>query len=301
MANPKHLRAGHYFLAMQGAAMLRDFLHEPAALEPRAEEIRRIVETLDEFPNSLEVPVTRYDVDQGYTLWAPNYDGPNPAIEAEEPVLAELLDGLDPSGRTALDAACGTGRQAATLAARGWTVIGVDSTQAMLDIAAAKVPQGTFQLGRLTGLPLDDESIDLVVCSLALTHVEDLGPVFAEFARVLRPGGTLITTDLHPMSTTRGSMAVFPVVDDAPDAPPLAVHYVPNLVHHTGAYVTAIVEAGLSIESCLEPEITDRAIQGFPSHALYPEATRRAVEGLPYLLVWQARKPSPNAFAFNVR
>ncbi|MFI5584740.1 methyltransferase domain-containing protein [Amycolatopsis sp. NPDC051758] len=53
----------------------------------------------------------------------------------------------------------------------------------------AKASGGDFRLGELTHLPVDDAAVDLVVCGLALTHAADLGPVLAEFARVLRPGG----------------------------------------------------------------------------------------------------------------
>ena len=289
MATTKTLRAGHYFLATQGLAMIRDFLDDPEVLTPRADEIAQIVANMEEFPHSLEVPVTRYDVEDGYTRWAPRYDGPNPAIEAESPVLARLFDGLGDRTGVALDAACGTGRHAANLAARGWEVIGVDRTPAMLDVARSNFG-ADFRRGELSALPIDDASVDLVVCSLALTHVEDLTPVFAEFARVLRPGGTLITSDMHPSVTARGGMAAFPV--DEPDGPPVTVHYVPNLTHQAGEYVTAMLRAGLQITDCIEPTITDRAIEGFPSYAIYPEATRRAYEGFPYLLIWQATKPS---------
>lgn len=42
----------------------------------------------------------------------------------------------------------------------------------------------------------------------------------------------------------------------------------------------------------IEPRMTDRALEGMPAYALYPEATRRAFEDMPYLLIWQASKPS---------
>jgi ubiquinone/menaquinone biosynthesis C-methylase UbiE len=51
--------------------------------------------------------------------------------------------------------------------------------------------------GDLHHLPLPDDMADVVVTGLALTHVADLGPVFTEFARVLRPEGHLIVSDVH--------------------------------------------------------------------------------------------------------
>jgi len=278
------LRAGHYFLAVEGLAMLRDFLADPAGLQPRADEVASVVAAMERFPQSLAIPVVRYDVEAGYTRWAPRYDGPNPAIETEEPVFEELIGRLGRPG-TALDAACGTGRHSALLTEAGWHVTGIDSTPAMLDLARQKVPGATFRPGRLDAIPLDDASVDLVVCGLALTHVEALAPVLAEFARVLRPGGHVVTTDMHPVVCATGGMAVFPSGEEG-----MEIHYVPNLLHEVGEYVTALVDAGLNIEACLEPKITEAFITAFPSFAVLPEATRQAFLGLPYLLIWQAIK-----------
>src|SRR4051794_39740257 len=102
------MRMGEYLLAVQGLAMIRTCLTEPAQARPRVAEIRRI---LDELADSPEIPLTGYDVPEGYTRWADRYDGPNPAIAREQPIVHGILAGLAP-GR-ALDAACGTGRHAA--------------------------------------------------------------------------------------------------------------------------------------------------------------------------------------------
>ena len=79
------LLAGEYFLAVEGLAMIRTCLTDPSATAPRVDEIRGIVERFDEFPNSLAIPMSEHDVEDGYTRWAPTYDGPNPAIETEQP------------------------------------------------------------------------------------------------------------------------------------------------------------------------------------------------------------------------
>jgi trans-aconitate methyltransferase len=66
--------------------------------------------------------------------------------------VREILDGL-PRG-VALDAACGTGRHSAYLQSLGHTVIGVDSSPAMLERACAKLPDGEFHEAELHDLPL---------------------------------------------------------------------------------------------------------------------------------------------------
>src|SRR3954454_5319294 len=140
------LLAGHYFLAIEGLALIRHWVDQPSGLHPMVEDIRSIVDRLDEFPNSLQIPVTRHDVEAGYTKWAPRYDGPNPAIEVEAPIVRGILAGIEPG--IALDAACGTGRHAAMLAELGWKVIGVDATPAMLELAKQKVADADFRAGR---------------------------------------------------------------------------------------------------------------------------------------------------------
>jgi SAM-dependent methyltransferase len=127
-----------------------------------------------------------------------------------------------------------------------------------------------------------------VVCSLALTHVPDLAPVFAEFARVVRPGGTVIVSDIHPLYVTfGGAAAVFPTATDG-----FELHFVRNNVHPVGAYVRAAVDAGLVIRECHEPVVPEAAITANPAHAVVPDAVRGALDGLPYLLVWRLASPS---------
>jgi ubiquinone/menaquinone biosynthesis C-methylase UbiE len=271
--------AGEYFLAVAGLAMIRRCVIRPSATKPRVEEIRRIVEQWEEFPNTVAIQMTEHDVEDGYTRWAPRYDGPNPAISTEEPVVHPLLEAM-PVG-VALDAACGTGRHAAKLAALGHRVIGVDSTEAMLDIAGQKVPSGDFRLGRLEDLPVEDSSVDLITCALSLSHVTDIEPVMREFARVLRPGGAAVLSDMHPVVCETGGAAAFPEEDITKGIP-----FVVNLPHHVSEYVAAFNSAGFGIRHCIEPRVNEDLVQVFPSFDLYPDATRQAFVGLPYLLIW---------------
>jgi ubiquinone/menaquinone biosynthesis C-methylase UbiE len=279
-SNDEHLVVGEWLLAVEGQAMMRDCFLAPSLIRARVEDVRGIVANLDKFPNSLTIPLHEHDVEDGYTAWAPSYDGPNPAIAREEPIVHPMLASVPPGD--ALDAACGTGRHAAKLAELGHRVIGVDTTEAMLAIARDKVPSAEFRAGRLEDLPIADASVDLVTCSLALTHVPDLAPVMREFARVLRPGGQAVLSDMHPISTLSGGIAAFPGDDITRGIP-----YVQNLTHHVGDYITAFVAAGLTIAECLEPRVDEQVVASFPSYALVPDATRQAFFGLPYLLVWR--------------
>lgn len=276
--------AAQYFAAVAGMAAMRRCLTDPSAVRSRLDDVRGVVDGLDEFPHNVVVPVVEYGVAAGYEAWAPRYDGPNPAVEADEREVHGILSAL--SGEVALDAACGTGRHSAYLCERGFDVIGVDSNRSMLEIAEAKVPAADFRVGDVDSLPVDDESVDVVVCSLALTHVEQLRPVMTEFTRVVRAGGRVVVSDMHPMVVTFGGAAVFPTGSDQ-----FELHFVRNHRHSVSDYLGAALAAGLVVRECREPAVPERAIRGNPAYAVVPDAVRQAFEGLPFLLVWTFEKP----------
>ena len=203
------LISGQYFVAIAGVAAMRHILLAPSDVMPRLEDARRVIAHLDEFPNNIRIPVVECDVIEGYDAWAPVYDsGPNAATERDSEVVRELLEPL-PRGR-ALDAACGTGRQSLLLTELGYEVEGVDLNETMLAIARARVPDGHFVQGRLDAIPHEDASFDVAVCSLALTHIPELLPGLSELARVVKPGGYAVLSDIHPVAVHLGISAGIP-------------------------------------------------------------------------------------------
>jgi SAM-dependent methyltransferase len=234
----------HYLLGLQGMALMRAYAgeHDRAFAEARVDEIRRLLDT-----PGLGEGVTADEVDTvgGYEVWSRTYDNPgNGLYPLEEPFVHEIVDSR-PAG-TALDAACGTGRHSEYLAARGHRVIGVDSSPDMLGHARKRVPAGEFHLGDLHRLPLPDDHVDLAVCGLALTHLPDMRPAFAELARVLRPGGHLIITDIHHETRALGSV---PHVRTAAGEPRL----ISGHQHRVGDYLAAALPHGLDLRRCEEP------------------------------------------------
>jgi len=238
-----------YLLGLEGVALLRgmrDGDGDRAFVEARIAEIRELladpvlleVGGIDATPGSIST-------EQVYNTWAASYDEPNTMIDLEQPLVHEILATL-PIG-TALDAACGTGRHAAHLARLGHQVIGVDANAEMLAVAAKKLPDVDLRHGPLESLPLPENSVDLIVCALALCHVPDLGPVFAQFARVLRPGGHLVISDPHQLlSYIRPTLPREPGSDGRRTI--LAEHHRP-----LSAYLTAALPHGFQLRHCAEP------------------------------------------------
>jgi ubiquinone/menaquinone biosynthesis C-methylase UbiE len=100
-----------------------------------------------------------------------------------------------------LDIATGPGYIAEAFARAAREVIGVDLTAAMLAIGEERTGQNgisnvSFRTGDAQNLPFEGENFDVVVCRLALHHMQEPGRVVREMARVSRAGGTVLVEDI---------------------------------------------------------------------------------------------------------
>lgn len=195
-----------------------------------------------------------------YALWASSYP-PRPhnkLMEAEQAAVVALLPDL--SGCQALDAGCGTGRYLRVLADRGATVTGVDLSAPML--AHARASADRMVRASMCALPLASRSMDVVVSGLALGDVKDLARAVGEMARVLRPGGRLIYSVVHPDGAAERWSRTFEF-----NGRQCAVA---GFWHSENAHRDACARAGLTIAAWEEPHLGD------PRHpvALVVEATR---------------------------
>ena len=166
-----------YLLGLQGVALLRAYNgeYDREFTEARIAEIRAMLDCASEFGDGATVrPIT---ATEGYDVWAEYYDGPNDLIYLEESIIRPIIDRL-PIG-LALDAACGSGRHAAYLAAKGHSVIGVDGSAKMLAVARAKVPGPGFCQGDLRALPVADQQVALVTISLAQSSIARISAILA--------------------------------------------------------------------------------------------------------------------------
>jgi len=123
----------------------------------------------------------------------------------------------DIQGKTVLDLGCGTGENLVPLAKRGATVVGIDISPDLIELARKRVSsyglQATVRVGSAYATELPDQSVD-VVFSMALLHHLDLPKARTEIYRILRPGGLFILREPIRFSATMNRLRkLFPASD----------------------------------------------------------------------------------------
>ncbi|MEU3709842.1 class I SAM-dependent methyltransferase [Streptomyces catenulae] len=106
--------------------------------------------------------------------------------------FAELVRAAGPGPVAELG--CGPGYLTAHLRDLGLDAFGVDLTPAMIDLARAAYPDLRFEVGSMDALDLADDTLRAVVSWYSVIHTppEELPAYFAEFRRVIAPGGHLL-------------------------------------------------------------------------------------------------------------
>ena len=118
------------------------------------------------------------------------------------------LDNATLSGNpTILDAGCGTGVATRALAQRGHRVFGIDASYGMILKAnsvcnADGITNVQFIHGDVQSLPLQDSSVDAIVCLGVITYFKSEEKALQELSRVLKPDGTLILSILNKAHLT---------------------------------------------------------------------------------------------------
>ena len=189
---------------------------------------------------------TTSPIEAGYTRWSATYDTDRNLTRDLDQSALHALVASRRFGRV-LELGCGTGKNTAYLATIAEAVHAVDFSEGMLGQARAKPfpSHVTFSQGDLTRRwATDDASTDLVTCNLVLEHIENLTHVFAEAARVLRDGGRMLVSELHPFRQYLGSQAGFTEGDTEVR--------LTAFTHHISDFVTAAESASLTLHSLRE-------------------------------------------------
>jgi malonyl-CoA O-methyltransferase len=181
-----------------------------------------------------------------YARWAENYPpyAHNALMELEQAAMLDLLPPM--AGLTVLDLACGTGRYGILAKQReAHLVIGLDNSPAMLATAATHL---SCALATTEAIPLANSVVDGVICGLALGHLPELQASIGEIARVLKPGGWALISDIHAQVVSHGAQRTFTAADGR-------VYAVEHHTHPPAEYQRLAQRAGLTVESIREPAI----------------------------------------------
>jgi ubiquinone/menaquinone biosynthesis C-methylase UbiE len=180
------------------------------------------------------------EVAHAYDRWSRRYDDDrNATRDLDAQVLREAP--LDLAGARVLELGCGTGKNSAWLATHAVELVALDFSAGMLAVARRRVqsPTARFVEHDITRpWPVESSTMDAVVGNLVLEHIRDLASVYAEVARVLKPGGRLFLCELHPYRQLRGGQAHFLDVETNAMVPVTA------FPHTVSEYVNGALDAG---------------------------------------------------------
>jgi len=193
------------------------------------------------------------EVADRYDQWAKGYDDDLASWSYQAPtVVAQTVVSRLREAGSVLDVGCGTGLVGRALRARGFAghILGLDVSQTSREIAQHCGAYDSVEHADLQQrLPLQDDSVDALVCVGVMTYLPEVEAVWREFARVARPGGLVVATQREDLWHTRRCQAVVDRLQNQGVWTPLEITgpapYLPEGYGGTAAvdcyYLTALV------------------------------------------------------------
>jgi MPBQ/MSBQ methyltransferase len=184
--------------------------------------------------------------------------------EASEALVDQLVDRIANKGGRILDVACGPGATTRRLM-RSYApdqITGINLSEAQLAAARNRAPGCTFRRMDATRLEFPDAQFDAVICVEAAFHFDTRDAFLREALRVLKPGGSLVLSDM----LFRGFLDPIAEIGQVPRA---------NLVSDIAGYRARFAAAGF--EAVDVQDATQSCLGGFRHHlAGWPTSERRA-------------------------
>lgn len=134
----------------------------------------------------------------------------------DEKILTNYFEHLSFKGKCVLDYGCGTGWKIPLIETYGASKILVsDISPEMLKFCTSKNKKLTVvELIGESSLNYPSNAIDVITCNLVIGYVKNIKVLFQEWARVLKPNGTIILTDVHHELNKNGRQRNF-IVENA--------------------------------------------------------------------------------------
>ncbi len=180
-------------------------------------------------------------VENAYNIWADQYDtNSNKTRDLDTKSTIATLSKLDFS--SVIELGCGTGKNTPFLLKKADKIIGLDFSQKMLNKAKLKIndKRVEFRKADLTNeWKINNESADLITCSLVLEHIKDLNFIFDQANKKLKNGGVFFISELHPFKQYSGSKAKFETES--------GIQELETYVHHISEYLNSAKNNSLEL------------------------------------------------------
>ena len=223
-----------------------------------------------------------------FDLWAQVYDSQlNPLLMLEEREVASLFPPLE--GRDVLDVGCGTGRWLSMFEKfEPASLSGIDSSSVMLQSARQKISDTTLLYQNLSSkFPIEDSSKDFILSSFVLSYLDDLQMFGLECARIVRPGGCLLVSDMHPKTAVERDWKRSFNVDGVEIEIPTRSRVLQEII-------SAFQDHGFDIQTLIEPAFD------LPERTIFESAGKLAdyedLVGVPAIYILKLQRRMSNSF-----
>ncbi|NWF88794.1 MAG: class I SAM-dependent methyltransferase [Ignavibacteriaceae bacterium] len=172
-------------------------------------------------------------IEKSYNSWAEQYDtNENKTRDLDKKATVETLSKYN--FENVVELGCGTGKNSEWLITKAKSVIGLDFSEEMLNIAKSKIASNKIRF-QITDLkkpwPIENNFADLITCNLTLEHIKDLDFIFNQALQKLKANGKFFVCELHPARQYLGSKAKYETEKGTEE---LEVY-----VHHLSDYLDA--------------------------------------------------------------
>jgi SAM-dependent methyltransferase len=175
--------------------------------------------------------------------------------------------GIEP-GHAVLEVGCGSGVFLRRAVERGARAFGLDASEALIEIARARVPEADLRVGDLQFLPYGDDSFDLVAGFNAFFFAADMTAALHEAGRVAKPGAAVLIQvwgrpercDLTPVLEALRALRSAPATGARPPAPLWEPGVLEGIAADAGLTTRAAFDCRFALEYPDEPTLVRRLL-----------------------------------------